>query len=150
MLSFAHTLISLPLAVYFDSPLIIFAAAAVFLLFCDTRLHWNIYPDETSKFPTLAVATDVLGGLVAATALMGPAIVSVPVLAAIAGGNAPDILHTSWELLPRAWRRRAPRWLQRAFVLHDGLQEETHNVAAGLVWQVFFIAFAILLLVIPR
>ena len=146
MLSVAHTLISLPFGVYLENPIFIFLAAATFHFFCDTLLHWNIYPDEMKKYPVVAVASDVIGGVVVAWLLVGSSLFTLPILAAIAGGNAPDVLHGLWELLSKRQQKTAPQWVQKTFAWHDGLQLETKNVAAGLVSQITLVIVALLLL----
>lgn len=143
MLSFTHTLISLPFAYYFDSPLLIFIAAFVFHLVADTFLHWNLFPEQSKQFFYPLVAVEITLGLVIATLLVGRDIATLPVMAAIAGGNAPDIIHQLWFLLSVPQRRKYFSWAQPAFDFHDNLQHETAHVARGLVSQVIFIALAI-------
>ena len=146
MLSIAHTLISLPYAFWLEHPLAIFLAAMATHFLADTLLHWNIYPDPKRPYPVLAVASDVLGGVAVAWLLLGDAFLTLPVLVAIAGGNAPDVLHGLWELLPAKQRRQGPRWFKASFDWHDKLQVETTNVAAGLVSQVIAVGLALWLI----
>lgn len=146
MLSFSHTLVSLPFAYYLDSPLLIFLAAFVFHFFADTLLHWNFFPEQSRQFFFPFVALEVLAGIVASWLLVGTDILTLPVLAAIAGGNAPDIIHQSWELLRPARRKKYFSWALPAFIFHDKLQNETLNFRKGMVSQVVLILVAILLL----
>jgi hypothetical protein len=142
MLSIAHTLISLPLAFWLERPILIFCATVALHFLADTLLHWNIYPDRHRTYPVLAVAADVIGGVVLAWLLLGDTFFSLPVLAAIAGGNAPDILHGLWDLLPTARQKKFPRWLQSSYQWHDAIQVETTNIPAGLTLQVIVVAAA--------
>ncbi len=146
MLSIFHTIISLPFGIVLTNPVLIFISAGVFHLFADSLLHWNIYPQEMKRFPVVFIALDVVGGLAVAVALLGSTAFTLPVLVAIAGGNFPDVLHTSWNLLPRTAQHRAPRWLRSAFAFHDGLQRETYDIARGLVWQIVLAVIALLIL----
>lgn len=146
MLSFSHTLISLPFAYYLDSPLLIFLAAFVFHFFADTLLHWNFFPEQSKRFFFPLVALEILAGLIAAWLLVGTDILTLPVLAAIAGGNAPDVIHQSWELLTRAQRKKYFSWALPGFIFHDKLQNETLNIRKGALSQVALILLAILLL----
>lgn len=145
MLSVAHTLISLPFGVYLTNPWLIFFAAALFHLFCDTLLHWNIYPDQMKKYPVLAVALDVLGGLVLAWLALGTNIFTLPILAAIAGGNMPDVLHGLWELFGRKKTKATAGW-HIIFRWHDSLQKETNQVFPGLASQIILIGIALCLI----
>lgn len=147
MLSLTHTLISLPLAYYLDNPLLIFIAAIAGHFLCDTLLHWNLFPDQIPKkffFPL--VAADVGGGLLVAYFLTGNDFFTLPVLLAILGGNLPDIIHQLYELLPAAVKHRWLHWAAPAFVWHDRLQLETHNIGQGLITQATLVFLAIVLL----
>ena len=146
MLSFSHTLISLPFAYYLDSPVIIFLAAFVFHFFADTLLHWNFFPEQSKRFFLPLVTLEILSGIVVTWLLIGADILTLPVLAAIAGGNAPDVIHQSWELLKPAVRKKYFSWAQPAFIFHDKLQNETLNFRKGVVSQIALILVAILLL----
>jgi hypothetical protein len=146
VLSFAHTLISLPFAFYLDQPVLIFLAAFVFHFFCDSLLHWNIYPDEFKRYPTGLVALDVFGGAAVAWALLGQDLFSLTVLAAIAGGNAPDIIHALWEMTGLNKIRSMPTAIHRAFDFHDRIQLETTNIIYGLFWQAVLVATALYLI----
>ncbi|MAF80788.1 hypothetical protein CL628_02120 [bacterium] len=146
MLSIIHTFISLPFSIVLENPVLIFISAAVFHLFADSLLHWNIYPHEMKRFPALLIALDVVGGLAVAIVVFGSTAFTLPILVAIAGGNFPDALHTSWDLLPKRTTRRAPRWVKSAFAFHNGLQHETYDVARGLVWQIVLAVIALLVI----
>lgn len=146
MLSLSHTLISLPFAFYFQNPVLIFLAAFAFHFFLDTLLHWNIYPQNFKRFPFLLVGLDVIVGLLISWLMLGETMWTLPVLAAIAGGNGPDILHTLWIFIPKKIRSSYGFWLEPAFTWHDHLQFETTNLLHGLFSQVFVIGIAIILL----
>ena len=122
--------------------MMIFLATVALHFLADTLLHWNIYPDAHQPYPVLAVAADVLGGVAVAWLLLGDAFFTLPVLVAILGGNAPDIAHGLWELLPPE-RRRGPGWFTASFHWHDKIQLETTNVAAGLVSQIMLVSLAV-------
>lgn len=137
MLSAAHTIISLPLGLLFDNPLLAFVSALLAHFAADSLLHWNIYPQDHPRFPYGIIALDVCSGLTAAALLLGGSLASPAMLAAIAGGNLPDILHTLWmicggERRPERW----PRAIQSFFAFHHRIQRETPHVAKGLVWQI--------------
>lgn len=113
-------------------------------LFADTLLHWNIYPYKFKRYPFELVALDVGGGLVISYLLLGSNFFTLPVLVAIAGGNAPDILHAFWEFLSPAQQKRTPHWVQKIFHTHDSLQLETTKAGRGIVSQIIASALAIL------
>jgi hypothetical protein len=146
VLSIAHTLISLPFAIFFENPLLIFVAAAVWHVFCDTLLHWNIYAPDFKRYPVELIVLDVGGGLVAAWLVMGDALFTLPVLAAIAGGNAPDIVHGVWDLL-RPHQRQWLGWARGWFAFHENTQLETTSVWQGLISQIVLSAAAIVLVI---
>lgn len=125
-----------------DNPLLIFTAAFTFHLFADTLLHWNIFTKEYLRYPTVLVALDVIGGLAAAWSIAGNELFSLPLLAAIAGGNAPDILHSLWEMTGKRVETTPLNWKTAFFHFHDKLQKETHSVSHGLIWQLMLIAIA--------
>ena len=145
MLSTVHTLVSLPFAIYLSNPVVIFVTAVVFHLFCDTILHWNIYPDQFKRYPMLLVILDVSGGVIIAWLLTGSALFSLPMLAAIAGGNAPDIMHGLWDMLPKSSIKKR-RIAHSVIRFHERLQLETTSPVAGLIPQAIFVIAALLLL----
>lgn len=147
VLSLTHTLISLPFAFYLENPLLIFLAAFVMHLLADTFLHWNIYPYRFKRYPYELVALDVAGGVVLAWLLTGEQLFTLPVLLAIAGGNAPDILHGVWEVAGKNIQDRYFNWAKPLFRFHDHLQLETTSVPRGLAWQVVFGIIAVLSIV---
>ncbi len=140
MLSLAHTVLSLPFGIYIDNIFIIFAAAFVGHLLFDTVLHWNIYPDRFSRYPFELVALDVFAGLGLAYFITGDQFFETRTLVAIAGGNAPDVLHGLWEFMSKPTRKKYFSWAQPFFTFHDKLQLETKSVWRGLAWQVVGIA----------
>lgn len=143
MLSLSHTIISLPFAIVLNNPVLIFLAAFVWHIFCDTLLHWNIYPRVGHRYPRELVALDIGAGLLLGWFCTGDAFFSLPVLAAIAGGNAPDILHGLWDMFtpPKAG---LPPIIRAAFTFHDRSQLETNSAAAGLISQATLILFSLL------
>ncbi len=146
MLSLAHTLISLPVGVYLHNPLIIFVSAFLLHLLMDTFKHWNIYPWQFKQYPYILVAMDILVGLMTAWFLLGNRLFTIPLLAAIAGGNAPDILHGLWDMLEEKTQNTYFAWLKPFFSFHDNLQLETTNVGKGLIWQIIWITVSLILL----
>ncbi len=146
MLSLSHTLISLPFAYYLDNPILIFAATFIFHLFADTLLHWNLFPAQSKQFFYPLVAVEVLGGLLLTWLLVGEDLLAVPVLAAIAGGNAPDVLHQLWDFLSLKQKKHWFSWAMPAFRFHDHLQLETARIGKGMVSQVILIVLVITLL----
>lgn len=147
MLSTTHTLISLPLGVYLANPLLAFTAAFLLHFLADMILHWNIYPDDYPRFPFGLVTLDVGGGLILAYLLLGTQTVTAPILAAILGGNLPDILHSLW-FLARGDRqsRRWPRFVSKFFHFHHKIQRETRHLVPGLIPQLILAFFVIVLL----
>ena len=145
MLSIAHTLISIPFGIYFDSPLLIFISAFLFHLFADTLLHWNIYPEKAGRWFYPLAMLDVASGLSVAWLLLGTSsFFTVPILLAIFAGNLPDILQAFWDMAGSRWQTRLS-FLQPAFIFHDKLQYETSHVMRGLVSQGVLVALAIFL-----
>lgn len=147
MLSFSHTLISLPFGLYLKNPLLIFLAAFLFHFFCDSLLHWNIFPFRFKSYPYHLVFLDVTSGLLAAWLLLPDQFLTLPVLAAIWGGNLPDILHGLWDLLGIIKRRHYLNFLRPFFIFHHRLQHETTSVPHGLISQIILIAIALTLII---
>ena len=144
MLSFAHTIISLPLGIHINNPIIIFLSAFVLHLFCDTFLHWNIYPAYFKKYPIFLVILDMTIGLFIAYLITGTAILTLPILTAIIGGNAPDAIQQIWELSPRNLKKMVSI-ANPFFKFHDKIQYETLNESKGLISQFSLVVFAIIL-----
>jgi hypothetical protein len=143
MLSVAHTITSLPIGMYLSNPLFIFVAAFLLHLFTDTLLHWNIYPYNFKRYPYELVALDIGSGIFISWLLLGNTLLTLPILIAIAGGNAPDVLHGLWDLLPEHRRQQSPRWVRNWFRFHDHLQLETTRPARGLIWQGVVVTIAL-------
>jgi len=112
---------------------------------CDHLLHWNIYPHKMRRYPFELVALDVVGGLGAAYLIAGNAIFTLPVLAAIAGGNMPDILHAFWGFLPERIQKKSPALIRAAFAFHIHVQRETDSIPKGLVSQIIVGGIAIII-----
>lgn len=148
MLSFTHTLISLPFAVYLQNPVLIFLSAFAFHLFADTLPHWNLYPEQLKRYFIPLVPFDIASGLFAAFLLFGSDVISLPVLTAIAGGNMPDILQGFWELTPRRLKNGPLRSLQPLATFHERLQSETYSVTRGVVSQIILAILALALIFI--
>lgn len=147
MLSLTHTIVSLPFGVYLQNPALIFAAAFLFHLLTDSLLHWNIYPRLYPRFPYRLVALDVIGGLGIAWLLLGDQVITPKVMAAIAGGNAPDVLHSLyWLTSPNKPLARPLAWLKPFFSFHHKIQRETDNIILGLASQIALIALTITLI----
>jgi len=146
MLSLTHTLISVPIGLYIHNPVLAFIVACAVHFLADMLLHWNIYPRDFKRFPFGLIALDVLGGLAAAGVMLHREVLQPSVLAAILGGNFPDILQMLWELTPMTLRERpALAWTKPYFVFHEKIQRETPRIAVGLVSQaVLLFAAAIL------
>jgi len=142
MLSLSHTIASLPLGIYLQNPYLIFMAAFLLHFILDATLHWNIYPPHHSKFPAFLVSLDVLGGLLLAWLIVGDNFFTIPVLAAIAGSNAPDIIHSLWELADKP-KNKYTTVILPFFRFHDNIQWETNHVALGLISQIIVIATVI-------
>ena len=145
MLSIAHTIISIPFGIFFKNPVLAFSVAFLMHLFCDHLLHWNIYPHKMAKYPFLLVALDVISGLGASYLIAGNAVFTVSVLAAIAGGNTPDILHALWGMLAKNQRKNAPKLIRTFFAFHVNIQRETDSIPKGLVSQIVLGGLAIII-----
>lgn len=137
---------SLPFAFLMDNPWLIFLNAFLFHVLADTLLHWNIYPWKFKRYPVLLVGLDVGSGLAASWYLMGDAVFSWPVLAAITGGNAADVIHGLWELTPAGKQRKFFPFMRLFFIWHDSLQLETRHVVPGLLWQTILVTISLLLI----
>jgi len=142
MLAIAHTIISIPFGLYLENPLIIFTSAFIWHLFCDTLLHWNIYPDNFKKFPTILVALDVISGLIVAWLLINQTLFAIPVLIAIAGGNAPDVLQGIWDVFLNKKQKEKLASIAPFFHFHDSLQLETNSIKLGIISQLALGAIA--------
>ena len=148
MLSLSHTIISLPFGFYLDNPLIIFILAAALHFVADMLPHWNVYPQNFRRFPYELVALDVIGGVVLAFALTGSDFFTLPVLAAIAGGNAPDVIHSLWVIAGGEKNsRKLPGWANAFFAFHERIQFEVASPARGLISQVVGMAIAVMLII---
>lgn len=145
MLSFSHTLISLPFAYVGNNPVLIFLAAFVFHLFADTLLHWNIFPHHFKRYPYAWVALDILGGVLASWFVTGDQFFTIPVWAAIIGGNLPDVWHGLWEFIHDHHKDKYFWYLKPFFVWHDKLQLETLNPLLGLASQIILIVVSVLI-----
>lgn len=146
MLSLSHTLISLPLGVYLTNPLQIFIAAFVLHILCDMVLHWNIYPHHYPTFPYKRVALDVVAGPVIAYFFLGSQLFTLPVVAAMAGGNMPDVLHSLYFILKQRQQQRLVRRLNPFFYWHDRLQVETNDPLTGLIPQALLVGLSLVLI----
>jgi|SRR3989344_3858151 len=146
MLSLTHTIISLPFGAYMDNPWLILAATTVFHFFADTILHWNIYPAKFKSYPYALVGLDIASGVVAAWLLTGSQFLTIPIWAAIIGGNLPDILQALWDFLDKRIKDTYLPAMKPIFTWHDRLQLETASPAIGLLSQGILIATAIALI----
>lgn len=143
MLSLSHTIISLPFGLAFTNPLIIFLGAFLMHLVSDMFLHWNIYPHHFKRYPFFLVGLDVISGLIASYIILNNSLFTIPILTAIAGGNAPDVLHAFWSFLGKTRQKHAPAFVQWAFRFHEIIQRETESPLIGGLWQIVFCSAAI-------
>lgn len=143
MLSAAHTLVSIPLGLAFQNPIFVFITAAIMHVGSDMILHWNIYPHKYKTYPFFLVGIDVLGGVAIAYAFLGDQLFTLPVLAAIAGGNAPDVAHALWSFMKKSTQKSAPKWVRAWFIFHEKVQWETESPITGLIPQIIATAIAI-------
>lgn len=146
MLSFSHTLVSLPFGIYFTNPFLIFAAAFVWHMFCDTLLHWNIFPLDFKRYPYVLVAADVIAGVTVAWLLLGKQVATTPIMAAIAGGNTPDVLHGLWDMISERTQRKYFAWARPFFYFHAKMQLETKSFGWGIISQVALIVISLTLI----
>lgn len=145
MLGFTHTLVSLPFGIFFDNWLLAGIAAFMFHLFCDTLLHWNIYPQNYPRYPYGLVALDVAAGLSASYLVLGQELLAPTFFAALIGGNLPDIMHTLWQLL-HLDKVKMLNAAKPFFIFHERIQQETDDRTAGLTSQVILVGIALWLL----
>ncbi len=150
MLSLSHTIISLPFGLIFTNPLVIFVAAFVMHLVSDMFLHWNIYPQNYKRYPFFLVGLDVLSGLGITYLLLNNTLFTLPILAAIAGGNSPDVLHAFWSFMGKKRQKSTPRFVQAAFLFHEEIQRETESPLLGGLSQVLLGGIAIVLTLVLR
>jgi hypothetical protein len=143
MLSLAHTIISLPFGVIFEHPIAIFFMAFAFHFVLDAVYHWNVSPPQHDKFPIFPVALDIFTGVIVAWIVFGVNVFSLPILAAIAGGNGPDIIHTLWSLKGEPRSKRFP-FLTLFFDIHNRIQWETRDITKGLLPQLTTVLIVIL------
>lgn len=140
MLAITHTITSAAVGATVPSALLAFGISVLLHLFLDTLLHWNIYIGR-HRWPYFWVALDVFGGLLAAYWLAPSLFLTLPMLSAIIGGNAPDIWHVSIITLERFQRSARPKG--PFFRFHEWLQNETLNPWKGLAWQGLLVALAV-------
>lgn len=145
MLAVTHTVTSAAIGAHVQSVPFAFGIALVFHLLADTLLHWNIYTDR-HRWAYGWIVVDVLGGLLLTYWLIPERFATAPVLAAILGGNLPDIWHGGLDVLQHIAPRHA-RMLRRFFIpFHEKLQHETLSPVRGLAWQAVLLIFALVLL----
>lgn len=145
MLSLAHTVISLPFGVFLHNPILIFFLAFALHFALDAIYHWNIDPHQYPSFPVFPVSIDITAGLIIAWNVVSGDVVSLPILAAIAGSNAPDVAHTLWYSFGKPRSKRFP-YITYLFDLHNRIQWETESIAKGLIPQSILVFIAILLI----
>lgn len=119
-------------------------------LVSDMFLHWNIYPHHFKRYPFFLVGIDVVSGLLASYFILNNSLFTIPILAAIAGGNAPDIFHAFWSFMGKDRQKRSPKSIQAAFQFHERIQRETESPLVGGLWQIVFCSVAIVLVIILR
>jgi hypothetical protein len=144
MLSLVHTIVSLPFGVYLQNPIIIFLSVFIFHFVLDSIFHWNIYPPHHAKFPILPVSLDITGGLILAWLIVGSDLVSLPIIVAIIGSNAPDVFQSLWYMLGEPKSKRFP-FATFLFEMHDQIQWETNHIIKGLIPQTALAILAIYL-----
>lgn len=145
MLSAFHTIISLPFGLAFANPLVIFIGAFLMHLVSDMFLHWNIYPHHYKHYPFFLIGIDVLSGICISYIFLQQELFTLPVLAAVAGGNTPDILHAFWTLAGKQRQKHTPRFVQEVFRFHETIQRETESPLIGGLSQVIIGGIAIAL-----
>jgi len=151
MLSTTHTIMSVAIGAQMERAPLAFLTAFLLHLLADTLLHWNIYTDR-HRWPYFWAMLDVCGGIVAAYWIAPDRFFTAPMLAAVVGGNLPDLWANGVDVLRRlraglaraqAARRPASslrRLHQSLLDVHDALQYETMSPTRGLAWQVLLIA----------
>ena len=97
------------------------------------------------SYPYVWVAFDVVSGLGAAYLIASNAVFSLSILAAIAGGNMPDVLHACWSAISEHQKKRAPKFINAYFDFHEAIQRETDSLPKGLVSQILTSGLAIIL-----
>lgn len=137
VLAVTHTLASAAIGTAVPNAPAAFGIAFVVHLLSDALLHWNIYPGKHRPL-VLWVVLDVLGGLFLVYWLAPERFFTAPVLAAILGGNLPDIHAGVWTVL------NLPK--DRFLRFHSRIQRETEHPARGLVWQGVLIALSLWIL----
>ena len=137
MLAIAHTITSAAVGVAVPNAPFAFAISFLLHLFLDTFLHWNLFYHRHRPFFTL-VALDLCGGLLIVFLLLGRDAVSAPVLAAIIGGNLPDVVG-----LPSILLKKTNYAFHR---FHERLQLETTSLRRGILSQVIAIVVALALI----
>lgn len=146
MLSLAHTIMSLPLATHINNPLVIFISAIALHFLADMVFHWNLDPEKSGPISYIFIAADVLGGVVCAWLLLGPAFLNLNTWAGVAGANAPDVIHGIWFLMTPPQRAKWLGWANPFFRFHKTIQNETENIGLGLLPQIAAIATAVWLI----
>lgn len=97
------------------------------------------------SYPYTWVALDVVSGLGAAYLIAGNAVFSLSILAAILGGNMPDVLHAYWSMISERQKQQAPKFIHAYFDFHEAIQRETDSAPKGIVSQILTGGLAILI-----
>lgn len=148
MLATTHVITSIPLGIHFSNPLVIFFTSCALHFVLDSLLHWNIYPQKFKRYPYGLVGLDIASGIVVGWFAIGNQLFTLPILIAITGGLAPDILHGLWFIAKPRTRNKYLKWMDPFFKFHDKVQKETHNIAKGIIWQIIVISVALIAMVI--
>jgi len=143
MLSFTHTLISLPIGLYLSNPIIIFITAFIFHFLADSLLHWNIDPKNGTRYTFYFIAFDILGGLILSWAIIGRQLFTMPIIIAIFGSSLPDIIQVLWHLFRNKEHGKYFRWLLPFLNFHEKIQFETTSIPKGLAAQIILIALSL-------
>jgi hypothetical protein len=135
MLALTHTITSAAVGTTVQNAPLALSIAFLLHLFLDTFTHWNFYTHRHRPILLLA-ALDLGGGLALTVLLLGKEVFAAPVLAAILGGNLPDIITFGSRLL----KKKSDSAFMR---FHERAQWETYSPAWGMLSQAIAIVVSL-------
>ncbi len=146
MLSTAHTIISVTLATFSPHPALVFVQAFTIHFVADKVLHWNFLIDDQHNYPIIPGLADASLGVLFAWVIIGNQIFSPVYIAAILGGNLPDIIVGLWHITHPHRHKPTQKIIKLFYSFHNRVQTETTKIIPGLFFQVFTVIACLFLI----